>query len=141
MPSASIVSPPCPRARNGARVLHGLSDPGEEHHRHCGPAQPLDFALSRDGSADPNAPVQLDSFIVAASRDMTAAALAVNEQRFAQNIKTVLSTDTFGDIADGNVGEFVKFLPGREPRFQRRACELDFHRRHAARGNADHDRR
>ena len=25
---------------------------------------------------------------------------------------TVLSTDTFGDIADGNVGEFVKFLPG-----------------------------
>jgi iron complex outermembrane receptor protein len=74
----------------------------------------LDFSLRSDAAtpADPNAPVKLDSFVVAASRDMTAAALAINEQRFTQNIKTVLSTDSFGDIADGNVGEFVKFLPG-----------------------------
>ncbi|MSU51753.1 MAG: TonB-dependent receptor [Opitutus sp.] len=72
----------------------------------------LDFALSASGRADPDTPVKLDSFVVAASRDMSAAALAINEQRFTQSIKTVLSTDTFGDIADGNVGEFVKFLPG-----------------------------
>lgn len=72
----------------------------------------LDFSLTRNGQGDPNAPVQLDSFVVAASRDISAAALAVNEQRFTQNIKTVLSADSFGDIADGNVGEFVKFLPG-----------------------------
>src|SRR5688572_12118396 len=69
-----------------------------------------DFTLG--GTSDPNAPVQLGAFVVASSRDMTAAALAVNEQRFTQNIKTVASTDSFGDIADGNVGEFVKFLPG-----------------------------
>lgn len=69
-----------------------------------------DFVLG--GHADPNAPVRLDSFIVQASRDMTAAAVAINEQRFTQSIKTVVSTDTFGDISDGNVGEFVKYLPG-----------------------------
>ena len=72
-----------------------------------------DFGLGADNAAaNPNAAVKLDSFVVAASRDMTAAALAVNEQRFTQNIKTVVSTDSFGDIADGNVGEFVKFMPG-----------------------------
>ncbi len=68
-----------------------------------------DFALTRDGA---ETTVKLDSFVVAAARDMTAAALAVNEQRFTQNLKTVVATDSFGDIADGNVGEFVKFLPG-----------------------------
>lgn len=70
------------------------------------------FVLDASGTAGPEAPVTLDTFIVEASRDLTAAALAVNEQRFTQQIKTVVATDTFGDIADGNVGEFVKFLPG-----------------------------
>lgn len=72
----------------------------------------LDFALGDNPNADAAAPVTLDAFTVAASRDLTAAALAVNEQRFAQNIKTVVAADAFGDIADGNVGEFVKFMPG-----------------------------
>lgn len=71
----------------------------------------LDFSLS-EGGAGSDGTYKLDSFVVAASRDMSAAALAVNEQRFTQNIKTVVATDAFGDIADGNVGEFVKFLPG-----------------------------
>lgn len=57
-------------------------------------------------------PIQLDVFTVAASRDMAASDVAVNEQRFSANIKNVVSTDSFGDIAEGNVGEFVKFLPG-----------------------------
>src|SRR5690606_15796684 len=34
------------------------------------------------------------------------------EQRFSPNIKNVIETDAFGDIAEGNVGEFLKFLPG-----------------------------
>ncbi len=71
-----------------------------------------DFILSLSGTADAEVPVKLDAFVVEAARDMSAAALAVNEQRFTQAIKTVVSTDSFGDIADGNVGEFVKFLPG-----------------------------
>ncbi len=56
--------------------------------------------------------VKLDAFVVAQSRDTEGEALATNEQRFAANIKSVVSTDSFGDMAEGNVGEFLKFLPG-----------------------------
>ena len=56
--------------------------------------------------------VKLDEFRVATSREMDAAALAINEQRFASNIKNVVSTDEFGNVAEGNVAEFLKFLPG-----------------------------
>ncbi len=56
--------------------------------------------------------VQLEEVVVRTSREMDAAALAINEQRFASNIKTVVSTDEFGDVAEGNVAEFLKFLPG-----------------------------
>ncbi|MDO8543233.1 MAG: TonB-dependent receptor, partial [Opitutaceae bacterium] len=37
---------------------------------------------------------------------------ATNEQRFAANIKNVVATDAFGDVTEGNVAEFMKFLPG-----------------------------
>ncbi|HEY0945750.1 MAG TPA: TonB-dependent receptor [Opitutaceae bacterium] len=56
--------------------------------------------------------VTLDTFTVAAGRETNIAAIATNEQRFAPNIKTVIETDAFGDVAEGNVGEFLKFLPG-----------------------------
>ncbi|MGH7944391.1 MAG: TonB-dependent receptor, partial [Opitutaceae bacterium] len=56
--------------------------------------------------------VQLDAFMVAATREIDSAAIAINEQRFAANIKNVVSTDAFGDIIEGNIGEFAKFLPG-----------------------------
>jgi iron complex outermembrane receptor protein len=58
------------------------------------------------------AAVKLDSFVVATSRDTEGEALATNEQRFAPNLKAVISTDSFGDMAEGNVGEFLKYLPG-----------------------------
>ena len=56
--------------------------------------------------------VVLDAFTVATKRDMAASDIAVNEQRFSTEIKNVVSTDSFADIADGNVGEFAKYLPG-----------------------------
>lgn len=56
--------------------------------------------------------VKLDTFTIAAQRDTDVASIAVNEQRFAPNIKTVIETSAFGDIAEGNVGEFLKYLPG-----------------------------
>ena len=62
-------------------------------------------APSTDGSV-----VKLDDFVVATSREMSAAALAINEQRFAPNMKNVVATDEFGDVAEGNVAEFMKFL-------------------------------
>ena len=56
--------------------------------------------------------VKLDSFVVASSKEMDGAAIAINEQRFARNIVNVVSADEFGTIADGSIGEFMKFLPG-----------------------------
>lgn len=69
-----------------------------------------DFNLGT-GDGD-GGPVALDPYVVQSTRDMNAAALAINEQRFATNIKSVISTDSFGEIAEGNVGDFAKFLPG-----------------------------
>ena len=56
--------------------------------------------------------IKLDAFTVASKVEMDAAAIAINEQRFASTVKNVVSTDAFGDITEGNVGDFVKFLPG-----------------------------
>ncbi len=56
--------------------------------------------------------VKLDEFRVDTSREMEASAFAINEQRFASNIKNVLSTEEFGNVAEGNAAEFLKFLPG-----------------------------
>src|SRR5690606_38130646 len=56
--------------------------------------------------------VKLDAFTVSTSRETDAEAIAINEQRFAANIKNVVSADSLGDVMDGNVGEFLKFLPG-----------------------------
>lgn len=56
--------------------------------------------------------VQLDAFVISSSRETDAEAIATNEQRFAANIKNVVSADSFGDIPEGNIGEFMKFLPG-----------------------------
>ena len=66
-----------------------------------------DLVEKADGSV-----VKLDEFRVETSREMDAAALAINEQRFASNIKNVVSTEEFGNVAEGNVAEFLKFLPG-----------------------------
>src|ERR1044071_7161035 len=72
-----------------------------------------DFQLAplTSGSAE-NTPVKLDDFVVSTSREMSGSALAINEQRFAANMKNVVATDQFGDIAEGNVAEFLKFMPG-----------------------------
>jgi iron complex outermembrane receptor protein len=63
-------------------------------------------------SAQDGAIVKLDEFVVASAREMNAAAIATNEQRYAPNIKNVVSADAFGDVTEGNVGEFLKYLPG-----------------------------
>ncbi|PTX92725.1 TonB-dependent receptor [Opitutus sp. ER46] len=57
-------------------------------------------------------PIVLEAMTVKSGRETNLAAIAVNEQRFAPNIKTVIESDAFGDVAEGNVGEFLKFLPG-----------------------------
>ncbi len=56
--------------------------------------------------------VRLDAFVVSMDKETDAQAIATNEQRFAPNIKNVMSTDSLGDVLGGSVGEFIKFLPG-----------------------------
>ncbi len=75
-----------------------------------------DFNLTtgqgRPGAAKPGEVVKLTAFVVETSKEMDAAAIAINEQRFAANIVNVVSADEFGAVVEGNVGDFLKFLPG-----------------------------
>ncbi len=63
-------------------------------------------------TATSDATVKLSAFVVALSKEMSGAAIAINDQRFAPNMRNVVATDEFGDIAEGNAAEFLKFLPG-----------------------------
>jgi iron complex outermembrane recepter protein len=54
--------------------------------------------------------IQLSQFVVSAEREGNAK--AIMDQRAALNAKTVIASDNFGHIAEGNVGEFIKYLPG-----------------------------
>lgn len=68
-----------------------------------------DFELKLTGASET---VQLATFNVVAEREMTAQALAMNEQRYAANLKNVVAIDEYGDRGDENIGEFLRFLPG-----------------------------
>ncbi len=54
--------------------------------------------------------VQLAAFSVESEREGNSK--AVMAQRRNMNITTSVSSDIFGDVTDGNVGEFLKYLPG-----------------------------
>ena len=54
--------------------------------------------------------VRLDAFTVSTEREGNSKAIMA--QRRNMNIVTSVSSDIFGDVADGNVGEFLKYLPG-----------------------------
>jgi iron complex outermembrane recepter protein len=54
--------------------------------------------------------VQLQAFTVSTEREGNAKAIMA--QRRDMNITTSVSSDIFGDVTDGNVGEFLKYLPG-----------------------------
>jgi TonB-dependent receptor len=56
--------------------------------------------------------VKLDQFVVSTSKEMDGAAIAINEQRFSSRIVNVVAADEFGFMAEGSVGEFLKYLPG-----------------------------
>ena len=53
---------------------------------------------------------QLTAFTVAGEREGSAA--AITRQRNADNVKSVVATDTFGEIVDGNIGEMLKRVSG-----------------------------
>jgi iron complex outermembrane receptor protein len=73
-----------------------------------------EFNLARGAPRAPGetAPVQLSEFRVVADSEMSAQDIAVNEQRYAPNIKNVVAIDEFGDRGNENIGEFLLFVPG-----------------------------
>jgi len=62
--------------------------------------------------------VKLSAFVLQADRETDAQAIAINEQRFAPNIKNVISTDALGDVLGSSAGEFMKFMPGITAEFE-----------------------
>ncbi|MEN9634315.1 MAG: hypothetical protein RL077_2719 [Verrucomicrobiota bacterium] len=72
-----------------------------------------DFSLNvgRPASGAPGEVVTLEAFTVE-ERQLSGQAVALQEQRTAPNIKNVLSLSEFGDMGEGNVGEYIKFIPG-----------------------------
>lgn len=56
--------------------------------------------------------IQLDTLVVTTEKDGNAKAL--QRQRNSMNMSRSVSSDAFGNVTEGNVGEFLKYLPGVE---------------------------
>ncbi len=74
-----------------------------------------DFELTSALQAQPAAgdtPIKLNAFTVSSDREGNAK--AIMQQRNSMNITNSVASDVFGDVAEGNVGEFLKHMPGIE---------------------------
>ena len=95
------------------RVAHsGFLTATEEVPVAAGDVARRDISLALVAAGGERAVVKLDEFVIATSREMSGAAIAINEQRHAPNLRSVVATDELGFVPEGNVGEFIKFLPG-----------------------------
>jgi iron complex outermembrane receptor protein len=61
-------------------------------------------------STSGDTPVQLDTFVVSTERQGNAK--SIMDQKRSMNVSNIVSAETFGNIAEGNIGEFMKHLPG-----------------------------
>jgi iron complex outermembrane recepter protein len=75
-------------------------------------SQEFSLISTTDVAADANAVVKLGQFVVSSERE--GAAKAIMDQRNSMNITNTVASDSFGDNPEGNVGEFLKHLPGVE---------------------------
>ena len=72
----------------------------------------LEINLSGSAQDAAGKVVELEKFSVVEQREMSARNMAINEQRNATNIKNVVAFDEYGYTSDGNLGEFLKHIPG-----------------------------
>ncbi len=102
----------------GSAVLHveyvGLDNLDETIEVSAGGTTTRDFNLGSGPAVDSDGTVVLGEFVVESERFKDAAEIAINAERTSINIKNVVSTEEFGEIPGGNVGEFIKYLPGVE---------------------------
>ena len=89
----------------------GLSAQKTEVTVSAGSSSNTDFELAAAHSKSAGV-VKLGAFKVAEGKEMSQASLAQQEERFKANFANVISTEEFGIIPEGNVAEFLKFLPG-----------------------------
>lgn len=75
----------------------------------AGQAIERDFELIRLGG---DGVTSLDQLVVVGVRD--GEARAIMSQRSSMDIMNSLTAESFGEISEGNVGEFVKFMPGAD---------------------------
>ncbi len=80
------------------------------------------FEILSSAAVDDASIVKLDKLVVSSAREGNAK--AIMEQRSSMNITNTIATDVFGDFPEGNVGEFLRYVPGvqldttfGEPRF------------------------
>ncbi len=73
-------------------------------------AAPVVELFASGGAAAAGDTAALDTIEVVGSREGDAR--AIMEQRASMNITNTLSADSFGEIGDGNPGEFLKYMPG-----------------------------
>ncbi|MFT3869712.1 MAG: TonB-dependent receptor [Nibricoccus sp.] len=71
-----------------------------------------DIGLSQGKALAEDGTVVLDAYVVAQQRFRNAQEIAINEERSSTTIKSVVAADSLGHIPDGNIGEFVRFMPG-----------------------------
>ena len=71
-----------------------------------------DFELKSnlDLTSGGDSAVKLDTFVVRSERDGNAK--AIMQQRNSMDITNSVATDVFGEIAEGNIAEFLKHMPG-----------------------------
>lgn len=101
-----------PAAEVTVRATYGSLSPQEQRVvAAAGRVAVLDFNLKPAGAGTGDI-VMLDTYTVQSRRETDGKMIAISEQRYAPNIKNVVSADEYGDVADGNVGEFLKYLPG-----------------------------
>ena len=111
--SDGVFRLPLPAGSVRVRVFFtGMAPQLVEAEVRAGETTQREITLTPDAASKTDEVLKMDEFVVAVAREMEAAAIAINEQRFAPNIKNVVSTDEFGAIAEGNVAEFLRYMPG-----------------------------
>src|SRR5690606_3950235 len=75
----------------------------------AGAVATADFSIS---ASSRSGVLNLEKYVVTTTRESDSRAIAINEQRHSANLKNVISTDEFGAVTEGNVGEFAKYVPG-----------------------------
>lgn len=84
----------------------GYADQSVQADLPAGDMAELNFELSRSGGPV----VSLSDVVVTGVREGDAR--AIMSQRQSMDIKNSLSAESYGDISEGNPGEFIKFMPG-----------------------------